>query len=187
MTTLVPKYYQGSANSVNRAFNLKLAETVSVQDFGADPTGTSDSTNAFNYALATGNDVYVPNGNYKITSTLTMNTGFQVMYGAGRGASILNFSFASGGGIGISVTHVVSTVNAGNQTIRDLSINTSSNCSKLIDILAPQVNIWNCYLSNASANGTIIYGEDENTGSGIYVFASKILNNTIHKIGRAHV
>ena len=38
MTTLVPKYDQGSTGAVNRPINQKFAESVSVLDFGADPT-----------------------------------------------------------------------------------------------------------------------------------------------------
>ena len=51
MTTLIPKYDEGSAGAVNRPINLKLAEFVSVLDFGAewryygaDDTNSSDPT-----------------------------------------------------------------------------------------------------------------------------------------------
>ena len=50
MTTLIPKYDQGATGAVNRPINLKLAEQVSVLDFGADPTGVADSTTAFTNA-----------------------------------------------------------------------------------------------------------------------------------------
>jgi len=51
MTTLIPKFdfKNGGATpdgAINRAINLKLQEFVSLLDFGADPTGITDSTAA---------------------------------------------------------------------------------------------------------------------------------------------
>ena len=175
MTTLVPKYDQGATGAVNRPFNLKLAEIVSVKDFGALGDGTTDDTAAIQAALTTGNDVYVPDGTYKVTSTLTLATGFQTIYGAGRGGSIISFTFASSGSVGVSVTN-----STGNQTVRDLTFTVASNCAKLIDILAPQVNIWNCYIYNATVNGTAIYSENEDAGADVYIFAARIINTNIH-------
>ena len=51
MTTLIPKYDRGATGAVNRPINLKLAETISVLDFGADSTGVSDSTAAIQNAI----------------------------------------------------------------------------------------------------------------------------------------
>ena len=73
MTTLIPKYDEGSTGAVNRPINLKLAEFVSVLDFGADDTGVADSTNAFNAAIATGRKVYVPNGTYLVADIVVVD------------------------------------------------------------------------------------------------------------------
>jgi hypothetical protein len=54
MTTLVPKFQQTGTGAVNRAINLKLAETVSVTDFGAVGDGITDDTTAFINAIASG-------------------------------------------------------------------------------------------------------------------------------------
>jgi hypothetical protein len=98
MTTLIPKYDQGGTGAVNRPINLKLAETVSVLDFGADPTGVADSTAAFNLATlatlpSTGIDqlnilrkIYVPAGIYLIAGTVYVRKG-QHIYGAGDGTT----------------------------------------------------------------------------------------------------
>jgi Pectate lyase superfamily protein len=52
---------------------------VSVLTYGADPTGTADSTTAFNNAFAalpsTGGVVYAPAGNYKINGIIVMGNG----------------------------------------------------------------------------------------------------------------
>jgi hypothetical protein len=74
------------ANSVATNVEDKLAQTVSVLDFGADLTGVVDSTAAFNAALATGSAVYVPTGTYlaNITATQLFN-----IYGDGMNKSVI--------------------------------------------------------------------------------------------------
>lgn len=68
MTTLVPKYDQGGTGAVNRNFNLKLAEWVSILDFGADPTGVADCATAYANAMAASSRVYFPTGTYLFNS-----------------------------------------------------------------------------------------------------------------------
>jgi hypothetical protein len=82
MTTLIPKFKQTGTGASNRAINLKLAETVSVKDFGAIGDGVTDDTAAIqaaiDYATTTGQNVLLNAGDYKTTSTLTItntNTG----------------------------------------------------------------------------------------------------------------
>ena len=68
---------------------LPLADApVTVLHFGADPSGVADSTAAFQAALATGGNVYVPAGSYLIKAQLTLGNG-QEMYGDGRGLTTL--------------------------------------------------------------------------------------------------
>ena len=81
MTTLIPKFdlKDGSASPVgvvNRPINEKLAEQVSVLDFGADPTGVADSSTAFTNAIAASSKIYVPAGTYIVnTISLPINIG----------------------------------------------------------------------------------------------------------------
>jgi len=91
MTTLIPKYDQGATGAVNRPINQKLAETVSVKDFGAIGDGSADDTAAIQAALNASKSVYIPAGTYKITSTLTLTSHMNV-FGAGYKATILNGS-----------------------------------------------------------------------------------------------
>jgi hypothetical protein len=61
-----------------------LAANVSVMDYGADPTGTSDSTSAFNQALAAvnaagGGVVSVPEGTFRITPSGSPAVGISFM------------------------------------------------------------------------------------------------------------
>lgn len=48
---------------------------ANVLDFGADPTGAADSTAAIQAALAASDSVYLPAGEYKVSSTITLNGG----------------------------------------------------------------------------------------------------------------
>ena len=86
MTTLVPKYDQGNTGAVNRPFNIKLNETVSVLDFGADSTGVADSSTAISIAIATGKAVYFPAGTYLCNVTINNRT---ILFGDGSTISML--------------------------------------------------------------------------------------------------
>jgi hypothetical protein len=52
---------------------------VNVVDFGADPTGVSDSAAAFTAALAASNSVFIPVGTFLITSAITLPPYAQVI------------------------------------------------------------------------------------------------------------
>jgi len=70
-------YINGGSGAVATTVQAKLRESVSVLDFGADPTGVNDSTNEIQAAIdavsaAGGGDVLFPPGDYLIaTSTGT--------------------------------------------------------------------------------------------------------------------
>ena len=100
MATLIPKYYQGLTGAVNRSISSKFEEIVSVLDFGADPTGTNDSTTAFLNACQstvpyssniTYRAIYVPPGKYKITNTVYIRAG-NCLFGAGQSATTIDAS-----------------------------------------------------------------------------------------------
>jgi hypothetical protein len=69
----------GSTGTV-RGLDDKLAESVSVKDFGADPTGVADSTAAIQNAHNTGKNVYYPRGSYTISAAIEVVPG-QRAYG----------------------------------------------------------------------------------------------------------
>ena len=74
MTTLIPKFKQPFSGAVNIPINIKLEETVSVIDFGADPTGVADSYAAFLAAYNSGaGTIMIPLGEFKITQTLKLD------------------------------------------------------------------------------------------------------------------
>jgi hypothetical protein len=73
MTTLIPKY-ELNGTTTNRPINEKLAEIVSVKDFGAIGDGNADDSGAFALAVATNKTVLVPAGNYRFTSSVAIPT-----------------------------------------------------------------------------------------------------------------
>jgi hypothetical protein len=97
-----------AAGAVARTVHQKFQETVSVLDFGADPSGVADSLSAFQAAIASfpatydagvssrGGVVLVPPGTYYLSGTLELNrsiilTGVASAF-AGYGASTLTFA-----------------------------------------------------------------------------------------------
>ena len=100
MTTLIPKYDQGSTGAVNRPINLKLGEIISVKDFGAVGDGTTNDAAAFTAALAaivaTGKKgvLLIPAGTYKINSSLSVDISFISIWGEN---ATLDFSTLTSG------------------------------------------------------------------------------------------
>jgi hypothetical protein len=74
MTTLIPKFDIGGTGASNRAINLKLAEIVSVKDFGAIGDGTTDDTAAIQAAINANQNstIIFPQGTYKVSSTILL-------------------------------------------------------------------------------------------------------------------
>lgn len=85
--------------AVARPVREKLADTVSVRDFGAAGDGVVDDTLAIQAALASATAVYVPPGTYRLTNTLTVGRA-RTLYGAGQ-SSILR-----GGNGGFDLLHL---------------------------------------------------------------------------------
>lgn len=61
---------------------------ANILDYGADPTGVADSTAAFTAALAASNCVYVPNGTFKVTSTIDVNKNNVTIFGNGNSSVV---------------------------------------------------------------------------------------------------
>jgi len=63
-------------------YSMISGALVNVQDYGADPTGATDSTTAFTAAAALGKPMWMPQGEYIISSPVTITSG---LFGAGAG------------------------------------------------------------------------------------------------------
>ena len=173
MTTLIPKYYEGITGSVNRPISKKLAETISVLDFGADPTGVVDSTAAFNAATqatvawssALQYNIVVPAGTYKISNTVYIRKG-QTFYGTGNGASYIDLtSFPAtnyvGFQLGSGLIGGVPTADAGGQPVRIANLFTlsGSGTNAVIATDATGFSISDMFMSSPGV-GIKIFGAD---------------------------
>lgn len=89
-------YNEGGAGAVTTTVQAKLAQTVSVKDFGATGNGITDDTVAIQAALTavslSGGMVYAPAGTYKISAPLLVSTNTCV---AGDGIGVTKFSATS--------------------------------------------------------------------------------------------
>ncbi len=94
MTTLIPKFQQTGTGASNRAINLKLAETVSLADFGADATGATDSTTAIVNAIASlptsGGTLYYK-GKFLVASTIIVDKAIRLVADGGKGDGVNTF------------------------------------------------------------------------------------------------
>ncbi len=82
-------YKAPPASSVVRTVAARLAESVSVRDFGAVGDGAADDTAAFVAAFAAGaREVRVPAGSYRLTAPLSVPARLSLR-GAGRDATFL--------------------------------------------------------------------------------------------------
>lgn len=137
-------YLPNGTGAVTRTVVGKLQESVSVTDFGAVGDGVTDATDAFQAALDTGLNVFVPDGTYLITAGLTMDVSGQQIFGsAGTG---LNYATIGGARIIFSVDDAaVSPV--------------------LLTCTAPQALVANLQFTGDSGNTTDICIKGELTGS----------------------
>jgi hypothetical protein len=71
------------------SYSMITGAPANVLDFGADSTGVADSAAAFTAALASSGVVYIPNGVYRLNSTITLSSG-KVLYGAGYDCVAIN-------------------------------------------------------------------------------------------------
>jgi hypothetical protein len=70
---------------------------ANVRDYGALGDGAADDSTAIQAAVATGMPVFMPAGNYRITSQINCSTRGQAIRGAGRQATFIRISGPSAG------------------------------------------------------------------------------------------
>ena len=90
----VVTYNQGGTGAQDRTLTSRLQDFVSVKDFGAVGDGVADDTAAIQAALDASKGIYLPKGEYKITSTLYYNDQNYIK-GDGRASQITYTGAAS--------------------------------------------------------------------------------------------
>jgi hypothetical protein len=91
-------FTQPGTGAVTRTWQNKAADFVSVKDFGAVGDNIADDTTAIQAALNTGKNVYMPAGNYRVTSGLTMISNGQRLYGESGAAWLTIIEWAGADG-----------------------------------------------------------------------------------------
>ncbi len=91
-TTL--QYLSAATGAVTRSLFSKVGETVSVKDFGAVGDGSTDDTVAIQAAItavgtAGGGVVFIPNGTYLLSATLTITLAKTTIRGQSKGGTII--------------------------------------------------------------------------------------------------
>lgn len=85
-----PSYTATGTGADMRTSHDKFSDMISVKDFGAVGDGLTDDTLAVQQALAAHNTVFVPEGTFLVTATITVGPG-QALFGGGQ-ASIIKAS-----------------------------------------------------------------------------------------------
>jgi hypothetical protein len=139
------------------SYSMITGALVNVLDFGADPTGSIDSTTAIQaaitYSTSINKAVFLPGGTYKTNLTLTMS-GNNSLIGEGKNDVKINYSGASSAILCSGWTGVIS----------DLSIYITDKDAHGIQAgkASRQPVIRNVYLDATAVGSTT-------TGSGIYL------------------
>ena len=71
-------FLASGTGAVQRTALSKFRDTVSVKDFGAVGDGVADDTAAIQAAINTNKEVFVPNGTYNLSASLTMTSSQQI-------------------------------------------------------------------------------------------------------------
>ncbi len=82
-----PSYTATGTGATLRSASDKFADRVSAKDYGAVGDGLTDDTNAIINALAASGAVFLPEGEYLVSSTITLTAG-QSLYGAGAASVV---------------------------------------------------------------------------------------------------
>jgi hypothetical protein len=96
--------------------------TANILDYGADPSGVSDSTAAIQACLNANalGEVFFPEGVYRITDSLTMAGGAQNLIGEGQRSILIAYGFTSNKPI--IINHGTPSVKRSNQVIKGLQL-----------------------------------------------------------------
>jgi hypothetical protein len=149
-------YNQGDTGAVDRTAQVKLQEFVSVKDFGAVGDGVTDDTAAISAAIDACDAVYIPTGEYLITSEISVKS-YQHLRGDGEGSRLIldNVPFGANGMLRQSIIkHFViqdisliriNSVNAGGHTLGDNCVFQLKGDELNVEEKSPGSDVWDVY------------------------------------------
>jgi hypothetical protein len=179
------QFLHTGSGATTRSVQTKLRDSVSVLDFGADVTGASDSSLAFQNAVNAHKNIYVPPGSYRLNSSVVLPSG-TTLFGTGptsainaygcdafvvnAGSSFVNlqglgmFSYTGGGG-GDPRTFVAVLCNG---TLAN-NVNYVTLDNLYLQGWADAINwryVWNSVIDNVTTintnNGLLLFGQSVN-------------------------
>jgi hypothetical protein len=165
------------ANSVSTNVEAKLAEYVSIQDFGASPSATAAAnTAAIQAAIDSGvKNILVPKGNYSFVPPLSVNSDGVSLIGDGYSVSVLTPTAVAAPAI-----HVGRVANSSGFTMQGLRIRGNSTCTAGLELgtiggfYAIVIDILKCRIDNFG--GTNASGIKLNYGFWINVKQNTLLD-----------
>lgn len=133
------------------SYSMITGAPVNVLDYGADPTGTTDSYAAIQAALTASRNIYIPEGTYLISASLSPRTN-QYISGAGNTQTILKATAN-----GINVLNYPSGTYS-NVILRDFQIDGDSKAAACISFIgSSQGAISSCFFERITLANAVIY------------------------------
>ena len=152
-TMAEPDFTATGTGAVTRTSHDKFSDMISVKDFGAVGDGLTDDTTAIQQALDAHDTVFVPDGTYLITTTITLGTD-QALFGAGQ------LSIIKGQDNGFNLIELA----AGQARIADLRLEAGDAAIKLFGKDGPCVQNAVTDVTIAGPNtGLLLDGHDDST------------------------
>lgn len=138
------------------SFSMIEGAPFNVLDYGADPTGSTDSTAAIIAALTAGGSncaIYLPTGTYKVTSQILVSHDRVHIYGDGAYATTILFA-PTANSTCFKFEQSGTTINQG--TVRDLAFR--SNDNTYVKYAMHFIDISGYYVSNVVIGGSVAIG-----------------------------
>lgn len=167
-------FIQAGTGAVTRTSQNKMRERISIDDYGADPTGATDSTAAFNAAYAYiktlgGGEIHFPGKLYKLNILIDSEnvtlTGAQNL-----GASALQTGLQAFNPAIPVVTIGVDSVNVRHVVIENFSLRAVAGSTIGFDVAGSnRVTLRNCYTNAFTVTGLQLRSTATKSASYIYM------------------